>query len=164
RIAERHPGLRLVIDHMGLRSGTKGEQAFAGLAEVCGLARYENVAVKASALPCYSIEAYPFRDVQPHSSPRVRRVWAATDVLGNGLDSASLSLAPGGDALHRRASLAFRRRQGMDHGPSHLRMARLAYAPRRQLASQARLETGRSGVANTGFSIRSTSDSAPSVG
>jgi predicted TIM-barrel fold metal-dependent hydrolase len=66
RIAERHPGLRLVIDHMGLRSGTKGEQAFAGLAEVCGLARYENVAVKASALPCYSIEAYPFRDVQPH--------------------------------------------------------------------------------------------------
>jgi len=26
RIAGRHPGLKLVIDHLGLRSGTKGEQ------------------------------------------------------------------------------------------------------------------------------------------
>jgi len=73
RIAERHPRLRLVIDHLGLRSGTKGEQAFAGLGELCGLARHQNVAVKASALPCYSIEAYPFADVHPH----IRRVYDA---------------------------------------------------------------------------------------
>lgn len=73
RIAERHPGLRLVIDHLGLRSGTKGDQAFAGLPELCGLARHKNVAVKASALPCYSIEAYPFPDVHGH----IRRVYDA---------------------------------------------------------------------------------------
>ena len=66
RLAERHPGLKLVIDHLGLRSGTKGEQAFAGLPELLKLARHANVAVKASALPCYSVEAYPFRDVQRH--------------------------------------------------------------------------------------------------
>jgi len=66
RLAERHPGLKLVIDHLGLRSGTKGEQAFAGLPELLKLARHPNVAVKASALPCYSVEAYPFRDVQRH--------------------------------------------------------------------------------------------------
>jgi predicted TIM-barrel fold metal-dependent hydrolase len=66
RIAERHPGLKLVIDHLGLRSGTKGEPAFAGLPELFKLARHANVAVKASALPCYSVEAYPFRDVQRH--------------------------------------------------------------------------------------------------
>jgi len=66
RLAERHPGLTLVIDHLGLRSGTKGEQAFAGLPELLKLARHANVAVKASALPCYSVEAYPFRDVQRH--------------------------------------------------------------------------------------------------
>src|SRR5262249_41324432 len=73
RIAERHPGLKLVIDHMGLRSGTKGEQAFAGVPELCGLARRSNVAVKASALPCYSVEPYPFRDVHAHT----RRVYDA---------------------------------------------------------------------------------------
>jgi len=66
RLAERHQGLKLVIDHLGLRSGTKGEQAFAGLTELLKLARHANVAVKASALPCYSVEAYPFRDVQRH--------------------------------------------------------------------------------------------------
>jgi L-fuconolactonase len=66
RLAERHPALKLVIDHLGLRSGTKGAQAFAGLPELLKLARHANVAVKASALPCYSVEAYPFRDVQRH--------------------------------------------------------------------------------------------------
>ncbi len=39
RIAERHPGLRLVIDHLGIRSGSKGTEAFAGLADLCTLAR-----------------------------------------------------------------------------------------------------------------------------
>ena len=73
RIAERHPGLRLVVDHMGLRSGTKGAEAFAGLPALCELARRPNVAVKSSALPCYSVEAYPFRDVHSH----IRRVYDA---------------------------------------------------------------------------------------
>jgi predicted TIM-barrel fold metal-dependent hydrolase len=71
RIAARHPTVRLVIDHMGLRGGTKGIEAFAGLSELCGLARHANVAVKASALPCYSVEPYPFADVHAH----IRRVY-----------------------------------------------------------------------------------------
>jgi len=66
RVAERHPGLKIVIDHLGLRSGTKGESAFAGLPKLLTLARRPNVAVKASALPCYSVEPYPFRDVHGH--------------------------------------------------------------------------------------------------
>src|SRR5438128_2283112 len=65
----------------------------------------------------------------PAHPPRVRRVRSATDVLGNGLDATSLPLAPGRDALHRRAPLALEQRQGMDHGQGHLRMARLAHAP-----------------------------------
>jgi len=73
RIAERHPGLKLVIDHLGIRSGMKGDAAFAGLPQLCALARRPNVAVKASALPCYSIEPYPFRDVHAH----IRRVYDA---------------------------------------------------------------------------------------
>jgi len=72
-IAELHPGLKLVIDHLGIRSGAKGEEAFAGLPQLCTLARRPNVAVKASALPCHSIEPYPFRDVHAH----IRRVYDA---------------------------------------------------------------------------------------
>ena len=66
RIAERHPGLRLVIDHLGIRSGSKGTEAFAGLADLCTLARRGNIAVKASALPCYSTEPYPFPGLHAH--------------------------------------------------------------------------------------------------
>ena len=72
-IAERHPGLRLVVDHLGIRSGSKGPEAFAGIPELCTLALRPNIAVKSSALPCYSIEPYPFRDVHDH----VRRVYDA---------------------------------------------------------------------------------------
>jgi len=158
-IAERHPGLRLVIDHLGLRSGTKGEEAFAGLPALCALARRPNVAVKASALPCYSVEAYPFCDAHP---PRLRRVRTAANVLGHGLDAAGVPLAPGRHALHRRAVVAFRRRQGVDHGPWAFGMARLAHGP--SDLTQARLATGPSFALNTGFSARSTSASAPSVG
>lgn len=73
RIAERHPGLRLVIDHLAIGTGVKGEAAFQELPVLCGLARRPNVAVKASALPCYSTEAYPFRDLHPH----IRQVYEA---------------------------------------------------------------------------------------
>ena len=65
-IAERHPGLRLVVDHLGIRSGLKGDEAFAGIPQLCALARRPNVAVKASAVPCYATEPYPFRDVHAH--------------------------------------------------------------------------------------------------
>jgi predicted TIM-barrel fold metal-dependent hydrolase len=66
RIAERHPGLRLVVDHLGIRSGLKDAEAFAGVPELCTLARRPNVAVKASALPCYTSDPYPFRGVHDH--------------------------------------------------------------------------------------------------
>jgi L-fuconolactonase len=73
RIAERHPGLKLVIDHLAIGGGRKDAEAFAGLPELCALARRPNVAVKASALPCYSTEPYPFRGLHPH----IRRVYDA---------------------------------------------------------------------------------------
>ena len=66
RIAERHPGLRLVVDHLGIRSGLKDAEAFAGIPALCTLARRSNVAVKASALPCYTTDPYPFRGVHDH--------------------------------------------------------------------------------------------------
>src|SRR6266487_4078536 len=44
RIAGRHPDLKLVIDHVGLRVGGKAPSAFTDLPAVCALAKHGNVA------------------------------------------------------------------------------------------------------------------------
>jgi len=67
RIAERHPGLRLTIDHLGGRGGTttlKDAAAMTHMPELLALAKYPNVAVKATGAPGYSSEAYPFPTMQ----------------------------------------------------------------------------------------------------
>jgi predicted TIM-barrel fold metal-dependent hydrolase len=66
QVAERHPGLRLIIDHLGRRSGTKDEAAFANLPEMLALARYPDVAIKATGAPSYSSEPYPYRNIHPY--------------------------------------------------------------------------------------------------
>jgi predicted TIM-barrel fold metal-dependent hydrolase len=69
-VAERHPGLRLIVDHMGLNSVLRGKSLDPSVATVIKLARHKNLAVKVSALPCYVDEPYPF----PTLHPLVRRV------------------------------------------------------------------------------------------
>lgn len=63
RIAERHPRLRLIIDHCGMIRHEKGSAAFADIAAVTALARFPNVALKATGAPGYSQQGYPFRDI-----------------------------------------------------------------------------------------------------
>jgi predicted TIM-barrel fold metal-dependent hydrolase len=66
-IAERHPRLALIIDHMNLSvdiaKAGKTKEAIDG---TVALARYPNVSVKVSSAPTYSMETYPFRDMTPH--------------------------------------------------------------------------------------------------
>ena len=69
-IAARHPGLRLCIDHMGLNSSLIGKPLAPIVDGVVKLAALPNVAVKASALPCYSTENYPY----PSLHAQIRRV------------------------------------------------------------------------------------------
>jgi predicted TIM-barrel fold metal-dependent hydrolase len=72
RIAEAHPGLRLVVDHLALVRA-KDNAAFDDLPRLLRLARLPNVAVKASALPAYSSQDYPYYNLHPY----VRRVFDA---------------------------------------------------------------------------------------
>ena len=63
QIAEHHPGLRLTIDHLGGRGGTttlKDAAAMTHIPDLLALAKYPNVAVKATGAPGYSSEAYPY--------------------------------------------------------------------------------------------------------
>jgi predicted TIM-barrel fold metal-dependent hydrolase len=69
-IAARHPGLRVIVDHMGLNVQWKGKDLAPGVDTVLRFARYKNVGVKASCLPCYVDQAYPY----PALHPQIRRV------------------------------------------------------------------------------------------
>lgn len=84
-IAARHPGLRLVLDHLALGLGVKNEGIGPALEPVLALARYPNVAVKASALPCYVTESYPYPSLHTYIRRVVeafgpRRVFWGTDL------------------------------------------------------------------------------------
>lgn len=70
KIAERHPGLRVIVDHMGLNVQWKGKDLTPGVDLLLSFARLPNVAVKASCLPCYVAESYPY----PTLHPQIRRV------------------------------------------------------------------------------------------
>jgi predicted TIM-barrel fold metal-dependent hydrolase len=63
QLAERHPGLKLIIDHLGRPSGTKDAAAWGNLPELLALARHPNIAIKATGAPSYSSEAYPYRNI-----------------------------------------------------------------------------------------------------
>ena len=69
RVAERHPGLKLTIDHLGGRGGLttlKDAAAMSHIPDLVKLARFDNVAVKATGLPGYSSEGYPFTSMQTY--------------------------------------------------------------------------------------------------
>jgi predicted TIM-barrel fold metal-dependent hydrolase len=68
-IAERHPGLRLTIDHLGGRGGTsdlKDATAMTHIPALLALAKFPNIAVKATGVPHYASEPYPFPALHPY--------------------------------------------------------------------------------------------------
>jgi predicted TIM-barrel fold metal-dependent hydrolase len=62
-IAERHPGLKMILDHCGLNRHGRDAAAFVHLDELVALAQLPNVAVKATGAPHYSTEPYPFLNI-----------------------------------------------------------------------------------------------------
>ena len=73
RIAERHPNLKLVMDHLALHSRVKEPEAFADLDKLLALAKRPNVATKATCLPSYARDSYPYASLHPY----LRRVYDA---------------------------------------------------------------------------------------
>ncbi|HVA23506.1 MAG TPA: amidohydrolase family protein [Chloroflexota bacterium] len=66
RIAARHPDLRLIVDHLGQPRVTPDINHAEHVAALIRLAHLPNVAVKASAMPQYSQQPYPFKDMHGH--------------------------------------------------------------------------------------------------
>ena len=66
KIAARHPGLRLNIDHLGRGGGGHGlkdDAVFADLKDMLALAKYPNIGVKMSGAPSYSSGPYPYQSI-----------------------------------------------------------------------------------------------------
>jgi predicted TIM-barrel fold metal-dependent hydrolase len=69
-IARGYPSLRLIIDHLGVRTDLRDAQIDPVIDEVLTLARHDNIAVKASCLPGYVTDEFPY----PSLHGRIRRV------------------------------------------------------------------------------------------
>lgn len=63
-LATRYPDLRLTIDHLGVGQAKDADLAD-DIAAVCRLARHPNVSIKATTLPAYSTESYPYPALHP---------------------------------------------------------------------------------------------------
>jgi L-fuconolactonase len=62
-IAKRHPGLRIVIDRLGVPRGALGPVAFDHLPTLLALAAHPNVHVKVDGIGDYALDPYPFRSL-----------------------------------------------------------------------------------------------------
>ena len=71
--AARHPALKFVINHFALTGRQKDAEAFADFDKLLALARRPNIAVKASCMPFFTTENYPFTSLHPY----LRRVYDA---------------------------------------------------------------------------------------
>ncbi|HWI14136.1 MAG TPA: amidohydrolase family protein, partial [Burkholderiales bacterium] len=85
RVAERHPGLKLVMDHLSMPADKKGAAAFAEFDKVLAIAKRANVAAKASGMPRYSDEPYPHPSLhrylrQAYDAFGPRRLFWGTDI------------------------------------------------------------------------------------
>jgi predicted TIM-barrel fold metal-dependent hydrolase len=65
KIAARHPGLKLIVDHMGILARSVDDAIDYWIQETADLAVHPNVYVKVSAVPGYSTHAYPYHNITP---------------------------------------------------------------------------------------------------
>jgi predicted TIM-barrel fold metal-dependent hydrolase len=69
-VAERHPGLRLTLCHLGLNTALRDAEIVSEIDRLLPLADYPNVAVKVTSLPSFVTESFPY----PMLQDQIRRV------------------------------------------------------------------------------------------
>ena len=72
-IAERHPNLRLIVDHLSTQDSETVAGAFAAVDDLVALARHPHIYVKVGNGPNRSHQPYPFQDVHSY----LRRIYDA---------------------------------------------------------------------------------------
>ena len=67
QIAERHPGLKLLIDHYARNRGGSDDEAHANQPALLGLAKHPNIGVKCTGAPGNSSHAYPYKNIHKYT-------------------------------------------------------------------------------------------------
>lgn len=62
-VAIKHPGLKLIMDHVGVGPNVAGDDMNRAIAATSDLAQYPNMAVKVSATPGLSSAEFPYSDI-----------------------------------------------------------------------------------------------------
>jgi predicted TIM-barrel fold metal-dependent hydrolase len=73
-IAKRHPGLRLIIDHMGILTRSVDDSISHWVEETAALHVHPNIYVKVSAIPGYSTHPFPYENVNHYVRDMVRKM------------------------------------------------------------------------------------------
>jgi predicted TIM-barrel fold metal-dependent hydrolase len=92
-IAQKHPKLRIIIDHMGIMARCVDDAIGYWVQETADLYEHPNIYVKVSALPGYSTQPYPYSNITKYVREMVdkmgaRRCFWGTDLtrlMGHGL-------------------------------------------------------------------------------
>jgi len=84
-VAEKHPGLRLIVDHMGIFTRLMDDAIEYWVEETLELAKHPNIYVKVSALPSYSSQPYPFENVNKYVRQMVEAFGAERCFFGTDL-------------------------------------------------------------------------------
>jgi predicted TIM-barrel fold metal-dependent hydrolase len=74
QIAKRHPGLKIIVDHMGILARSVDDAIDYWIQETADLNIYPNVYVKVSAVPGYSTQPYPYSNITPFVKKCVERM------------------------------------------------------------------------------------------
>ena len=133
KIAERHPGLRVIVDHMGLNVQWRGKDLTPGVDLLAHL-RPPAQRRGQSFLPAL-LRRRELSISHPASadSPGRRCVWPATHHVGHRPFAVAGYLPAKRHAVHRGVRVSFGERQRMDHGQESRALAALACLARREL-------------------------------
>jgi predicted TIM-barrel fold metal-dependent hydrolase len=104
-IAERHPGLTLIIDHIGVAQhpvSPPQTMSWRTFPDLLALARYPNVAVKLCGAPLLSSQPYPFDDVWPYLERLFESFGFDRVMWGSDYTRLRLADLPRGDRPRRR--------------------------------------------------------------
>ena len=122
QIAERHPGLKLLIDHYARVRDGKDDAAHGNQTALLALAKHPNVAVKCTGA-ILSLSQYS----QIHPADR-RDLRAATQLLGHRHHPHAVFVEAMRDDVHRGDAVAQGARPRAGDGPRGLRLGRLEIA------------------------------------
>jgi predicted TIM-barrel fold metal-dependent hydrolase len=93
KIADQHPGLNIIIDHMGIMARCVDDAIGYWVQETADLHTHPNISVKISALPGYSTKPFPNENIFPYVKEMIEKMgperchWGTdiTRLMGHGL-------------------------------------------------------------------------------